>query len=110
MMKFLTSVFLFFLVSCLLYSCVSKSNNQKDDRTVFKYNESSGITSLDPAFAKDQATIWAVNQLYNGLVQMNEKMKVIPCIAKLDIPALKAPPKIPVPPSVANPGNIALIA
>ena len=34
--------------------------------------EHSNITSLDPAFAKDQRNIWAVNQLFNGLVQLDD--------------------------------------
>lgn len=65
----------------LLQSCGVKKKNE-DGKTVFRYNETAGISSLDPAFAKDQALIWACNQLYNGLVQLNEKMEVIPCIAK----------------------------
>jgi len=51
-------------------------------KTVFRYNESAGITSLDPAFCSNQANIWAVNQLFNGLVQLDDNLKVIPCIAK----------------------------
>ena len=38
-----------------------------DDSTVFRYNEHKNIGSLDPAFAKDLADIWATNQLFNGL-------------------------------------------
>jgi peptide/nickel transport system substrate-binding protein len=37
---------------------------------------------LDPAFARNQANIWAVNQLFNGLVQLDDNLKVKPCIAK----------------------------
>lgn len=62
------------------FSCV-RQNQGDDQRTVFRYNESSGITSLDPAFARDQAHIWAVNQLYNGLVQMDDSLHLMPCIA-----------------------------
>ncbi len=49
-------------------------------KTVFRYNESAGITSLDPAFARNQANIWAVNQLFCGLVQLDDSLKVQPCI------------------------------
>ncbi|MGB0177841.1 MAG: ABC transporter substrate-binding protein [Owenweeksia sp.] len=52
-----------------------------DDTSVFRYNESAGITSLDPAFSRNQANIWAVNQLFNGLVQMDNDLRVQPCIA-----------------------------
>jgi peptide/nickel transport system substrate-binding protein len=67
-------------IAIFLTSCHEEKGN--DDRTVFRYNESSGITSLDPAFARNQANIWAVNQLFNGLVQLNEKLLVEPCIAR----------------------------
>ncbi|MCG8411875.1 MAG: ABC transporter substrate-binding protein [Bacteroidales bacterium] len=49
---------------------------------IFRYNESKGISTLDPAFAKNQVLIWPANQLYNGLVQMDSELQVRPCIAK----------------------------
>src|SRR5690554_1031714 len=63
----------------LLFACNSKENLSTN---VFRYNEHKNIGSLDPAFAKDNADIWAVNQLFNGLVQMDEHLNVQPCIAK----------------------------
>ena len=63
------------------YAC-KKPHFPNDGRTVFRYNESAGITSLDPAYASNQANIWAVNQLYNCLVQLDDNLKVWPCIAK----------------------------
>ena len=65
----------------LLFSCGNNSNSDKN-HLVFKYNEHKNIGSLDPAFAKDNADIWAINQLFNGLVQMDENLNVQPCIAK----------------------------
>ena len=67
-------------VSLLWASCSKKETN--DNRTVFRYNEVAGIASLDPAFAKDQAMIWADLQLYNGLVQTDKKLNIQPAIAK----------------------------
>ncbi len=72
---------IFFAVGFLFLSC-SHIKSKRDNRTVFKYNESAGITSLDPAFAKDQANIWACNQIFNGLVQLDDKLEIKPCIAK----------------------------
>ena len=69
-------VFIFCLVSC------QNRTPSFDDSYVFRYNEHSNITSLDPAFAKDQRNIWAVNQLYNGLVQLDDSLQVKPSIAK----------------------------
>ena len=64
-----------------LCSCKSPFGNDPY-LTVFRYNEFSNITSLDPAYAKDQANIWACNQLYNGLLQLDEHLQIRPCIAK----------------------------
>lgn len=71
----------FFLLIVLLFSSCGErvSDNGK---TVFRYNESKGITSLDPAQARTMGNIWATTQLFNGLVQLNHEMEVVPCIAK----------------------------
>jgi len=68
------------VISCSLFSCSSTetASNQK----FFRYNQASGISSLDPAFAKDQASIWATTQLFDGLVQVDENLQVQPAIAK----------------------------
>jgi len=81
-MKFINRFILsIFILSVLLNNC--KPDRYSDDgRTVFRYNESSGITSLDPAFARNQANIWAVNQMFNGLVQLDDSLKVQPGIAR----------------------------
>lgn len=68
-----------FLVMAV-FGCDSskKSNREKE---AFRYNEHKNISGLDPAFAKDNADIWAVHQLFNGLVQMDNNMNIMPCIA-----------------------------
>lgn len=65
----------------LLISCNNSKYSNKED-LVFRYNEHKNIGSLDPAFAKDNADIWAINQLFNGLVQMDDSLLVKPSIAK----------------------------
>ena len=65
----------------IIVSCQNEEFNFGNSQ-VFRYNEHSNITSLDPAFAKDQPNIWAVNQLYNGLVQLDDSLQVKPSIAK----------------------------
>ena len=57
-------------------------HRRNDDKMIFRYNESAGITTLDPAFAKNQSMTWACRQLYNGLVQLDTGLEVRPCIAK----------------------------
>ncbi len=66
----------------LLLLLVGCSHHRHDDKMIFRYNESAGIASLDPAFAKDQSTIWPCRQLYNGLIQLDSALQVQPCIAK----------------------------
>ncbi|HET6243404.1 MAG: ABC transporter substrate-binding protein [Bacteroidetes bacterium] len=72
------------LVLLTVISCkqASVQEGETDGRVVFKYNESAGITSLDPAFARSFENIAVVNQLFNGLLQMNDKLEIQPAIAK----------------------------
>ena len=74
-------VVFYFLLVFIISGCTN-TKKSSGNLTVFRYNESAGVTSLDPAFAKDQANIWVCNQLYNGLVQLDDKLNVKPCIAK----------------------------
>jgi len=75
-MKFIFGV----LLSCLVFfSCNSRYSDA--NLSIFKYNESAGISTLDPAFAKDQARVWAANQLFNGLVQLDKDLSIMPSIA-----------------------------
>lgn len=69
------------LSAAVLLSACGKSD-RNGGLQIFRYNESAGIASLDPAFAKDQAMIWASQQLFNGLVQLDTNLQVQPCIAK----------------------------
>lgn len=80
-MKLFKSLVLLVTGILLLFSCSETKNNNKK-HLVFKYNEHRNISSLDPAFAKDLADIWASNQLFNGLVQMDNNLNVQPAIAK----------------------------
>ena len=65
----------------LLNSC-SNIDDRNNDHLVFRYNEHKNISSLDPAFSKDNSDIWVVNQLFNGLVEMDEDLNIRPSIAK----------------------------
>lgn len=55
---------------------------KKGDQKIFHYNEHSGIASLDPAFAKAQATMWPAHQLFNTLVEVNDSLEIVPSLAK----------------------------
>ena len=77
-MKIRVLILLVFGLS-IFFSCSHKSSHKSN---VFCYNESKGISTLDPAFAKSQTIIWPVSQIFNGLVQMDEKLCIAPCIAQ----------------------------
>ena len=62
----------------LVNSCGSRTSGNKQ---VFHYNEATGIATLDPAFAKNQSIMWAVHQLYNTLVEVNEDLSIVPSLA-----------------------------
>lgn len=71
-----------FCVFCLiiLFSCQKKDST--DGKKVFNINLDQNVTSLDPAFARNQNAIWMINQIFNGLVQVDSTLNTIPCIAK----------------------------
>jgi len=69
------------LIGIVLSSC-QQEQSKFNDNQVFRYNEHSNITSLDPAFSRKQADIWVTNQLFNGLVQLDDNLQVKPDIAK----------------------------
>ncbi len=54
----------------------------KKNKEIFHYNEHSGISSLDPAFAKAQATMWPAHQLFNTLVEVDDSLRIVPSLAK----------------------------
>ena len=73
------TVFTFFMV--IIIGC---NDHQTDtsNLSIFHYNEVNNITSLDPAFARNQSNIWAVNQVFSTLIQLDDSLKVRPCVAK----------------------------
>jgi len=70
-----------FMITLTLTSCDQKTSKYSD-KDVFRYNEHSNITTLDPAFARDQRNIWPSNLLYNGLVELDDSLQVRPSVAK----------------------------
>lgn len=67
---------------CFLLFSSCHTNNGTSHKTIFNINLDEGLTSLDPAFCRNQNTIWMDNQLYNGLVQIDDSMHVQPSVAK----------------------------
>lgn len=75
-------VFLSFLMASIGFWGCNRYSGPPEGKTVFRYNQASGITSLDPAFARDQANIWGTHQLFNSLVQLDSNLNIRPSIAK----------------------------
>lgn len=69
-----------FLVFLSLVACEQQS--KKNATAVFHYNQVNYINSLDPAFAKTQNNIWAVDHLFNQLVDLDDSMRIKPELAK----------------------------
>jgi ABC-type transport system substrate-binding protein len=67
------------LAVAVLSSCYSGKNN---DKKIFHYNEQTGISTLDPAFAKNQAVMWPVHQLYNTLVEVDDSLHIVASLAR----------------------------
>jgi ABC-type transport system substrate-binding protein len=68
-----------FVIVCLLAACY---NSKKEQGSIFHYNETTGIASIDPAFAKNQSIMWAVHQVYNTLVEVDSQLHIVPSLAK----------------------------
>lgn len=71
---------LFFLMPLIFVACRGK--DPAAGKMIFRYNEAAGITTLDPAYSKNQALNWACSQLYNGLIQLDGNLNPQPCLAK----------------------------
>ena len=71
-----------FLITTMLLTVSCQQGYDNSDKMIFRYNESSGINSLDPAFSAGQSIIWPCNLLYNGLVDLDTQMRIVPSIAK----------------------------
>ncbi len=67
------------LLACWLGACKDQGHSEKK---VFNCNLDQSLTSLDPAFARNQYAIWCDNLIYNGLTQLNDSLSVKPCIAR----------------------------
>ncbi len=72
----------YLILSTILLATGCHENHGPQNKQIFHYNQESGISSLDPAFARDQASGWAVNMLYNGLLQLDSNLQLQPSIAQ----------------------------
>lgn len=66
--------FLIIIVFVILLSSCEKDSDIENN--IFKYNEYSNISSLDPAFSSTLRNIWPINQIFNGLVQLDKNLEI----------------------------------
>ena len=72
---------LFLIITCIVTLFCSCKKDFNQNINIFKYNEYSNISSLDPAFSSTLRNIWPVNQIFNGLVHLDEDLKIKPDLA-----------------------------
>lgn len=68
-------------VVMLSFIACSGPSSGSDGRHWFVYNASDGIRSLDPGKATDLETLWVVDQLYEGLLELDAGLRVVPALA-----------------------------
>ena len=66
----------------LLQILVACQSTQQEDKSFFSYNLHTPVSSLDPSQARNLSNTWATNHLFDGLVSLDDNLKVIPAIAK----------------------------
>lgn len=78
----ITKILRIILFVLLIAGCGREGTKQSKEKQIFRYNEISGISSLDPAAASTFENIGTINLIYNGLVEMDDSLNVTPSIAK----------------------------
>src|SRR5277367_4536870 len=66
----------------LLFVASCGSGRGDAGKKVFYYNESDGVATLDPAFAKNRSIMWVVHQLYSTLVETDDQLRFVPALAR----------------------------
>lgn len=71
------------LLGMAIFSSCEKLRYKEEKKIkIFRFNSTEGISSLDPIHAETEANINAVAQLYNGLFEFTEDLKLVPCLAE----------------------------
>ncbi|MBU3741876.1 MAG: ABC transporter substrate-binding protein [Candidatus Kapabacteria bacterium] len=70
------------ICSCLVISCGGREPSPAERSDTFCYNEPDGIASLDPATASYRSATWAGSHLFNGLVELDSALRIVPSVAR----------------------------
>ena len=74
-------IFVYFIILIFSFCLNSCSDKPQTPSNTFKYNLSVGLNSLDPAFAKDLAAMWACSHIYEGLFILDSNAELEPLLA-----------------------------
>ncbi len=77
-MRLFSRAFIVFNTLVLFIQC---NVDNPANNLVFRYNESTSVSTLDPAFVKSQSENWIVSQLNAGLVQLDTLLGIRPMLA-----------------------------
>ena len=72
-------------VGLLCFSClpwIGCQGRAEGEHVLFTYNASDGIRSLDPGKATDLESQWVVDQLYEGLLELDAALDIQPALAE----------------------------
>ncbi len=81
MKRLLLAITLMSFWACTGSNSGSQSGQGSKQKT-FRYNQTGGLSSLDPAFASTRANVWAVTQIYNGLFDFTKNLDPHKALAK----------------------------
>ena len=70
------------VLAFLLFIQDSCKQHDHPGRKVFRYNESNGISSLDPAFARNKMNMAVIHQLFSTLLETDSNLQIGPLLAK----------------------------
>ena len=69
------------LALAMIHACALPGPSESP-LSLLTYNASDGIRSLVPAKATDLETMWVVDQLYEGLLELDAQLRVVPALAE----------------------------
>ncbi|MFN0204061.1 MAG: ABC transporter substrate-binding protein [Bacteroidia bacterium] len=72
--------YFYFFLLFLIASC--SSPQQELYKNVFRMNLEEGLSTLDPAFARDQRAIWMTSQIFSGLIELDTNLQARGLLAK----------------------------
>jgi ABC-type oligopeptide transport system substrate-binding subunit len=62
-------------IALFAQSCGNNADDSAAGKKVFRYNQTTPVSSLDPAFARNQTNMWAIQNLYDCLVDVDDSVE-----------------------------------